>query len=140
MVITAGMVLIWISIVLIFPTVASLLSDDAEIVKWAVAAFGILFVLYVLFAFNTVIDSVFYGIGQTKCMAYQAVLTNGSVYLVAFLLYSTGVWRPTFEGVMALFALGILVDSFLTMFFLLKALYIDHPKVQASISSEGSAP
>lgn len=139
MVITAGMMLIWIAIVPIFPAVASLLTDDAETLKWAMTAFGILFVPYVLFAFNTVIDSVFYGIGQTKYMAYQAIITNGTVYLVAFLLYSTGIWQPTFEGVMALFALGILVDSFLTMFFVLKALYIDHPKLQTSVSSEGSA-
>ena len=140
MVITAGMMLIWIAIVPIFPTVASLLSDDAETVKWAVTAFGILFVPYVLFAFNTVIDSVFYGIGQTKYMAYQAIITNGSVYLGAFLLYSAGIWQPTFEGVMTLFAVGILVDSFLTMFFLLKALYIAPPKSQISITGEGSAP
>ena len=44
---------------------------------------------------------------------------------MAFLLYVMGVWEPSFEGVMILFALGILVDSFLTVFFLLKALYID---------------
>ena len=88
-------------------------------------AFSILFVPYVLFSFNTVIDSVFYGLGKTQYMAYQSVLTNGTVYLVAFLLYAAGLWQPTFESVMALFALGILVDSFLTVFFLLKTLYID---------------
>ena len=52
MVITAGMMLIWIVIVPIFPTAASLLSDDAETVDWAITAFGILFVPYVLFAFK----------------------------------------------------------------------------------------
>ena len=62
---------------------------------------------------------------KTQYMAYQSVLTNGTVYVVAFLLYANGVWQPTFESVMGLFALGILVDTFLTMFFLLKALYID---------------
>ena len=125
MVITAGMMVIWIALAPAFPTIAGMLTDDPAMVGWAVTAFGILFVPYVLFSFNTVVDSVFYGLGKTQYMAYQSVLTNGTVYLVAFLLYSAGVWQPTFESVMALFALGILVDSFLTVFFLLKALYID---------------
>ena len=94
-------------------------------------AFGILFVPYVLFSYNTVIDSIFYGIGKTKYLAYQVILTNGTVYLVAFLLYMGGAWSPTFEGVMVLFSLGILVDSILTVSFLIKALYFD-PKHTAS--------
>lgn len=125
MIITAGMMVIWIALAPAFPTFAGMLTDDPATVKWAVTAFSILFVPYVLFSFNTVIDSVFYGLGKTRYMAYQSVLTNGTVYLAAFLLYTAGVWQPTFESVMALFALGILVDSFLTVFFVLKALYID---------------
>ena len=125
MVITAGMMVIWIALAPAFPAFAGMLTDDPATVKWAVTAFGILFVPYVLLSFNTVIDSVFYGLGKTQYMAYQSVLTNGTVYLAAFLLYTAGVWQPTFESVMALFALGILVDSFLTMLFILKALYID---------------
>lgn len=131
MVITAGMMLTWVAIVPVFPATAALLSDDTEVVKWAVTAFGILFVPYVLFSFNTVMDSVFYGIGQTKYMAYQSILTNGSIYLGGFLLYMSGLWEPTFEGVMLLFALGILVDSFLTVYFLVKALYMDQPSSSA---------
>ena len=130
MTITAVMMLVWIALVPLFPAFAGLLNDDPETIKWAVVAFGILFVPYVLFAFNTVIDSVFYGLGLTRYMAYQALLTNGTVYLAAFLLYTAGWWNPTFEGVMALFALGILVDSILTLFFLVKALYVDPARVE----------
>ena len=125
MIITAGMMVIWIALAPAFPTFAGMLTDDPATVRWAVTAFGILFVPYVLFSFNTVMDSVFYGLGKTQYMAYQSVLTNGTVYLTAFLLYATGAWEPGFAGVMTLFALGILVDSFLTVFFLLKALYVD---------------
>ena len=127
MLITASMMVIWVALVPAFPTFAGALSDDEETVRWAVTAFGILFVPYVLFSFNTVIDSVFYGIGKTKYLAYQSLLTNGSVYLTAFLLYAFGVWDVTFEGVMVLFSLGILVDSFLTVAFLIKVLYVDVP-------------
>ena len=126
--ITAAFILAWIALVPAFPAFAHFLNDDPNTVGWAVISFGILFVPYVLLSFNTVIDSVFYGLGLTKYLAYQAVLTNGSVYMAAFLLYAAGWWTPTFEGVMALFALGILVDSILTLFFLAKVLFVDADK------------
>ena len=132
MVITAGMMIVWIALAPLFSTFAGLVSDDTETVKWAVTAFGILFIPYVLFSFNAVTDSVFYGLGLTKYLAYQSVLTNGTVYLGAFLLYVSGAWEPTFEGVMALFALGILVDSLLTLFFLVKALYVDPGRLEGA--------
>ena len=123
MLITAGMVVVWIGLVPAFPSFAGALADNEETVRWAVTAFGILFVPYVLFAFNTVTDSVFYGIGKTKYLAYQSLLTNGTVYLAAFLLYAVGAWSPSFEDVMVLFSLGILVDSLLTASFLVRVLY-----------------
>ena len=125
MFITCGIMVVWIALTPVFPAAVSAITDDADTMRWAVTAFGILFVPYVLFSFNAVTDSVFYGIGKTKYLAYQAILTNGSVYLVAFLLYAFGIWEATVEGVMLLFALGILVDSFLTMMFLVKVLYVD---------------
>ena len=138
MLITAAMMVVWIALAPAFPTFAGMLSDNPATVGWAITAFGILFVPYVLFAFNTVTDSVFYGLGKTHYMAWQSLLTNGTVYLIAFLLYTGGVWQPTFEGVMTLFALGILVDSFLTLFFLVKALYVD-PAKGASVQVGGEA-
>ena len=45
----------------------------------------------------------------------------------------TGLWSPTYEGVMILFALGILVDSMLTIAFLLKILYLDPAKIGLDI-------
>ena len=130
--ITGCMILIWLALVPLFPSFAAFLtSDDETTVRWAITAFSLLFVPYVLFCFNTVSDGVFYGIGQTKYMAYQSFLTNGTVYVVAFLLYVSGIWEPTFQSVMLLFSLGILVDSMLTVLFLLKVLYFgkqtEHP-------------
>ena len=125
MLITAAMMLVWIALTPAFPTFAGALSSDEETVSWAVTAFAILFVPYVLFSFNAVSDSVFYGVGKTQYLAYQSLLTNGTVYLGAFLLYISGIWEVSFEGVMALFAIGILMDSILTMTFLVKVLYLD---------------
>ncbi len=116
---------VWISVVPGFKGFAGLLSADAATVAYAVTAFGILFVPYVMFCFNTVMDAFFYGLGRTKYLAYQSIITNGTVYVAAFLLYITGIWTPTFESIMVLFSLGILVDSVLTVTFLLKVLYLD---------------
>ncbi len=126
MVITASMMLVWVALAPMFSGFANALSSDPETVQWAVTAFGILFVPYVLLSFNMVMDSFFYGTGRTKYLAYQSLITNGTVYAAAFLLYIADVWNPTFESVMLLFALGIVVDSFLTVLFLVKTLYLDH--------------
>ncbi len=140
MLIVAVMMAVWIGLVPVFPAIAGALNDDRETVKWAVTAFGILFAPYVLLSFNTVIDSVFYGMGKTKYLAYQSILTNGTVYLSAFLLYTLGAWTPTFQGVMVLFSLGILVDSLLTVLFLVKMLYMASPErpTESTISPAGS--
>ena len=127
MFIVALFMLVWIAAVPGFEGFVGLLNSDAATVQYAVTAFGILFVPYVLFSFNTVTDAFFYGTGRTEYLAYQSIITNGTVYVFAFLLYVTSVWTPTFEGVLVLFSLGILVDSILTIVFLLNVLYINSP-------------
>ena len=142
MLIVALFMVVWIAAVPGFEGFAGLLSSDAVTVQYAVTTFGILFVPYVLFSFNTVMDAFFYGTGRTEYLAYQSIITNGTVYVVAFLIYVTGLWTPTFEGVMILFSLGILVDSLLTVGFLVKILYVDPANIQrvtAALSS-GSRP
>ena len=61
--------------------------------------------------------------GRTVYMAVQSAVTNGTVYLGAFALWSSGVWVPTFEGIMWLFFCGIAVDTCLTLLFLRRLLY-----------------
>ena len=136
MIITASLMLVWVAVLPTLPSFARVLSNDQESVTWATTTFSILFVPYVLFSFNSVTDSVFYGVGKTKYLAYQSFLTNGTVYLAAFLLYLTGAWTVTFESVMLLFSLGILVDSVLTLYLLVKILYLD----QSSLLPEPENP
>ena len=66
MLVVTGMMVVWIALTPAFPSFAGALTDDEDTVRWAVTAFGILFVPYVLFSFNTVIDSIFYGIGENE--------------------------------------------------------------------------
>jgi Na+-driven multidrug efflux pump len=136
MFIVALFMVAWIAAVPGFEGFARFLSADTALVTYAVTAFGILFVPYVMFSFNTVMDAFFYGLGRTEYLAYQSIITNGTVYVVAFLFYVTGVWIPSFESVMVLFSIGIVVDSILTVAFLLKILYLDHARVDLNLKGE----
>ena len=54
-------------------------------------------------------DSIFCGVGKTQYQAYQAIITNGTVCVVAFLAYITDLWTPTFDSILTtLFAFRVL--------------------------------
>lgn len=122
LVIGSIIILIWIVLLPFWGNFASLLNSNREIVDYSQKAMVILIVPYILLALNMVTDSIFYGVGKTKYQAYQAIITNGTVYVVAFLLYLNGIWIPTFTSVLLLFGIGILVDSILTVYYALKVL------------------
>lgn len=69
---------------------------------------------YILFAFNNVIDSIFYGIGKTKYMLFQSIIINSVFYGGLFILYMLGIYQPTLLLIAIMFAAGIAFDSLLT--------------------------
>jgi Na+-driven multidrug efflux pump len=116
-------VALWLIFLPFWGSFAGFLNSNAGIVDFSVKAMGILIVPYVLFALNMITDSIFYGVGKTQYQAYQAIITNGTVYVVAFLAYITGLWIPTFNSILIVFGIGILVDSILTVFFAFRVLF-----------------
>ena len=66
---------------------------------------------YVVFAFQNVCDATFYGLGKTKYMLFESVVTNTVYYGIAFVLYATGLWTPTLTGIALLFGIGNAFDS-----------------------------
>ena len=116
-------VLLWMILLPFWGDFARLLNANNQIVGFSIQAMGLLIVPYVLFALNTVTDSIFYGVGKTKYQAYQAIVTNGTVYVTAFLAYLLGYWTPTFTSIMILFGVGILVDSILTAYYARRVLF-----------------
>ena len=100
-----------------------LLNSNSEMVDFSERAMVILIVPYILLALNMVTDSIFYGVGKTQYQAYQAIITNGTVYVIAFIAYSTHLWIPTFTSILILFGAGILVDSVLTVFYAFRVLF-----------------
>lgn len=70
---------------------------------------------YVLYAFQNVFDSIFYGLGKTKYMLFESVVTNVVYYGTAFVLYVTGIWTPSLIGIALLFGIGNAFDSIVSL-------------------------
>lgn len=112
-IITLFIVLIWfITIPLWKPFMRDLLQYGAyeDVFKVVIISVG----FYVLFAFNNVIDSIFYGLGKTDYMLFQSVAVNSLFYGTLFVLYVLGIYQPTLILIALMFALGIAVDALLT--------------------------
>lgn len=71
-------------------------------------------IFYIIFAYNNVIDSIFYGVGRTDLMLYQSLFVNIVYYGVMFTLYRTGVFVPTLQSITIMFGIGMTVDSVFT--------------------------
>ncbi|MFC2044675.1 MATE family efflux transporter [Chloroflexota bacterium] len=115
-------VLIWLMLLPFWGDFASLLNSNSEMVDFSKKAMVILIVPYILLALNMVTDSIFYGVGKTQYQAYQAIITNGTVYVAAFVAYLTNLWTPTFHSILILFGIGIVVDSVLTVYYAFRVL------------------
>lgn len=108
---------IWLVTTLFIGEVFSFFNNDSDILNFAQKSYLLLLPPYILLALNMIIDSLFYGVGKTKYMALQAIYTNGTVYLGAYILYVLKLWIPSFHSVMILFGIGIIVDSFFTVLY-----------------------
>ena len=78
---------------------------------------------YMLYAFQNVFDSTFYGLGKTNYMLFESVVTNTIYYGGAFILYLCGVWTPSLIGIALLFGIGNAFDAIVSLvayMFLLK--------------------
>lgn len=70
---------------------------------------------YVLYAFQSIFDATFYGLGKTNLMFFESIVTNSVYYGGAFILYVTGVWTPTLTGIALLFGIGVAFDSVVSL-------------------------
>ena len=70
---------------------------------------------YIVFAFNHMLDSYFYGVGRTDLMLYQSLFVSIVYYGSAFVAYRTGIFVPDLEQIALLFGGGIVLDSLVTL-------------------------
>ena len=113
-VLTLGICLLWCaSIPLWKPFMANVLqfSEVDKLFSLVLLLLG----FYMLYAFQNVFDATFYGLGKTSYMLFESVVTNTIFYGAAFILYLTGVWLPTLNGIALLFGLGMAFDSLVSL-------------------------
>ena len=135
LIIGGGIVLIWLVLLPLWGNFASLLNSNSEMVDFSKKAMVILIVPYILLALNMVTDSIFYGVGKTQYQAYQAIITNGTVYVAAFVAYLNNLWTPTFNSILILFGIGILVDSVLTVYYAFRVLFPQRERTMIAASN-----
>ncbi|REL29641.1 MATE family Na+-driven efflux transporter [Thalassotalea euphylliae] len=111
--ITVGITVIWATSVPVWDGFISNIMGIAEPSK-IIELVWLLLGFYVVFSFNNVIDSYFYGIGRTDLMLYQSLIVNSIFYGGAFICYQVGVFVPTLETIAMIFGLGITVDAIIT--------------------------
>ena len=112
--ITAAISLLWfITVPLWKPFMSYVLrfTDVDKLFKLVIILVG----FYVLYAIQNVFDSTFYGLGKTKYMLSESVITNFFYYGIAFILYVRGVWVPTLTGIALLFGIGNAFDSIVSL-------------------------
>jgi len=127
-------IMLWLVLLPFWGNFADFLNPNNEIVSYSTKAMLILIVPYILLALNLVTDSIFYGVGKTQYQAYQAIITNGSVYVIAFVAYLTNLWTPTFNSILILFGIGIVVDSILTVYYAFRVLFPHREQSNAMVS------
>lgn len=66
---------------------------------------------YILYAFQNIFDSTFYGLGKTNYMLFESIVTNVIYYGICFILYITHVFEPTLLGIALMFGIGNAFDS-----------------------------
>ena len=77
---------------------------------------------YITFAFNNVIDSIFYGLGRTDYMLYQSLFVNLIYYGGAYILYVLGIFQPTLLAIALMFGIGLLIDAIPTVYLFIRLL------------------
>ena len=111
--IATAMCVLWIVTIPLWDTFVSEVLNASDYEK-IVGLVLILLPFYILFSYNTLMDSVFYGRGRTELLAIQSIITNVSVYGSAYILFQMDVFSPTLTSIALLFGTGIAVDSIVT--------------------------
>lgn len=89
---------------------------------------------YLTFLFNSCIfDSTFYGLGKTNYMLIQSVCIDGFYYGIMFILYLTGVFKPTLLGIALMFGIGMTLDFIPTMILYIRVLKKENIRIDFNL-------
>ena len=101
-------------------------SDYEKI--YGIVTFQLIF--YITFAYNSIMDSTFYGVGKTDYMLYQSLCIDVFYYGGAYILYITRVFTPTLTTISIMFGVGMVLDFIPTTFLYRKLLREKQIRIQ----------
>ena len=67
-----------------------------------------------LFSYNTIVDSIFYGLGRTDLMLHQSLIVNLLFYGSIFVLFKMGIFIPTLDRIVIMFGISMTLDAIIT--------------------------
>lgn len=108
-----------------------IMGSSVESVNTIVSIVYIQTPFYIIFAFNNIIDSIFYGLGRTDLMLYQSIIINGGFYTFMLLLYIGGWFVPTLFLIAIMFGVGMALDSIVTfiMYLHIRKKYLNQEQI-----------
>lgn len=112
-IITTSIVLIWLSTIPLWNSFFKNfmnISNPEIVLNITITAI----IYYISFAYNNIIDSVFYGYGRTDLMLIQSILINIIYYGIVFFTFKLTELQITLNIIVTIFGLGILFDSIIT--------------------------
>lgn len=112
-VLTTGICVIWLATMPVWNVFVQKIMNVASYQSVVnVAVISIVF--YIIFAYNNIVDSIFYGLGRTDLMLYQSLLVNTIYYGGMYIAYKTGLFVPSLERIAIMFGVGMAADSMIT--------------------------
>ena len=70
---------------------------------------------YILFIFDSIVESYFISSGKMHHILIQSIITNILVYLTALILFLCNIWTITLNSIILLFNLGVIISSIYTI-------------------------
>ena len=83
-------------------------------------------IFYIAFSYNTIVDSIFYGLGRTDLILYQCIINSLFYGSSIFILFKLGFFIPTLDKIVIIFGIGMALDAIITFamyFYLVKKIY-----------------
>lgn len=113
LVLTTGICVLWLATMPVWNVFVQKVMNVASYQSVVnVAVISIVF--YIIFAYNNIVDSIFYGLGRTDLMLYQSLLVNTVYYGGMYIVYKTGLFVPSLERIAIMFGVGMAADSMIT--------------------------
>lgn len=110
---TTVIILLWLVTIPLWKPFIQIIFNSSEYEKiYHICIISIVF--YILFSYNTIFDSIFYGIGKTNYMLIQSLVINIFYYGSCYYFYKQNIFIPTLDGIAIMFGMSMLFDSVLT--------------------------